>query len=84
MEKSLVPMVYNELCITNVEYQGCFIKIWANSRSKEQEYLENNLQKYTSYSKVFYCYIIIHYIVLSKTVVPKLILIITIISNCLL
>lgn len=59
MEKSLVPVVYNELCITNVEFQGCFIKIWANSYSKKQENLEKNLQNYTSYSKVFYCYIII-------------------------
>ncbi|VVC24546.1 Hypothetical protein CINCED_3A019121 [Cinara cedri] len=53
MEKSLVPVVCNELYVTHAEYQGCFIKIWANSYSKKKGNLERDLQDYTSYSKEF-------------------------------
>lgn len=52
MDKSLVPMVCNELYITHAEYQGCFIKIWANPYSRKKDNLEKDIKNYSNYSKV--------------------------------
>lgn len=52
MEKSLVPMFVNELYITHTEYQGCFIKIWADFYSKKRVHMEKLLQDYKNFTKV--------------------------------
>ncbi|XP_026804803.1 uncharacterized protein LOC113548228 [Rhopalosiphum maidis] len=53
MEKSLVPHKYasNELYVTHAEFQGCFIKIWANFYSQKRTNLEKNVQDYENYSR---------------------------------
>lgn len=50
MEKALVPLP--ELYITHAEYQGCFIKIWANFHSQKTSNIENSMKDYTNYTKV--------------------------------
>lgn len=55
MEKSLIPHKYanNDLLfITHAEFQGCFIKIWANFYSQKTSNLEKNVQDYERYSRV--------------------------------
>jgi len=54
MEKSLVPHKYasNDLYVTHAEFQGCFIKIWANFYSQKRTNLEKNVQDYENYSRV--------------------------------
>jgi len=49
---SLIPFSTNELYITHAEYQGCFIKIWANLFSQEKSNMEEHLQDFTNYTKV--------------------------------
>ncbi|XP_025193812.1 uncharacterized protein LOC112593566 isoform X2 [Melanaphis sacchari] len=53
MEKLLVPHKYanNDLYITHAEFQGCFIKIWANFYSQKRTNLEKNIQDYENYSR---------------------------------
>lgn len=53
MEKSLVPhkSTINDLYITHAEFQGCFIKIWANFYSQKRTNLEKNVQDYENYSR---------------------------------
>ncbi|XP_029344615.1 uncharacterized protein LOC100572451 isoform X2 [Acyrthosiphon pisum] len=53
MEKSLVPhrLTNNDLYITHAEFQGCFIKIWANFYSQKRTNLEKSVQNYENYSK---------------------------------
>lgn len=51
-ENSLVPMMLDELYITNAAFQGCFIKIWATFYSTKRKNLEKTVQDYKSYSKV--------------------------------
>jgi len=55
MEKSLVPQKFtnNDLYITHAEFQGCFIKIWANFYSQKRTNFEKNVQNYEHYSKVW-------------------------------
>lgn len=59
MDKSLVPMPVNEFYIAHAEYQGCFIKVWANLFTKKRSNMEKYLQDYNSFSKVlvilYYC-----------------------------
>lgn len=50
MEKVLVPLP--ELYITHAEYQGCFIKIWANFHSQKTSNIENSMKDYANYTKV--------------------------------
>lgn len=52
MEKQLVPMLPNDLYVTNAEFQGCFIKIWTSFYSKKRSNLEKSVQNYRNYSKV--------------------------------
>jgi len=54
MDKSLVPhkSTINDLYITHAEFQGCFIKIWANFYSQKRTNLEKNVQDYENYSRV--------------------------------
>ncbi|KAE9535821.1 hypothetical protein AGLY_007722 [Aphis glycines] len=54
MEKSLIPHKYTNndlLFITHAEFQGCFIKIWANFYSQKKSNLEKNVQDYERYSR---------------------------------
>jgi len=54
MDVSLVPQKYvsNDLYITHAEFQGCFIKIWANFYSQKRSNLEKTVQDYENYTKV--------------------------------
>ncbi|XP_015365129.1 PREDICTED: uncharacterized protein LOC107162646 [Diuraphis noxia] len=53
MNKSLVPQKFtnNDLYITHAEFQGCFIKVWANFYSQKRTNLEKNVQNYENYSR---------------------------------
>ncbi|XP_022168721.1 uncharacterized protein LOC111032632, partial [Myzus persicae] len=53
MEKSLVPhkLTNNDIYVTHAEFQGCFIKIWANFYSQKRKNLEKNVQNYDHYSR---------------------------------
>lgn len=52
MERALVPLSVNHLFVTHAEYQGCFIKIWANFYSRKHSDFEKRMQDYNTFTKV--------------------------------